>query len=65
VVGFADTGFVGADSFSTRNGEFQSGIGFGVRYATGIGPIRVDIATPIDDDAGEAFEFYIGIGQAF
>lgn len=65
VVGFADTGFVGRDNFGTENGEWHSGAGFGVRYVTGLGPIRLDIATPIDDDAGEDFEFYIGIGQAF
>lgn len=64
-VAFADTGFVGQDSWGTENGDWHSGAGFGVRYETGIGPIRVDIATPLDDDAGENFELYIGIGQAF
>lgn len=64
-VAFADTGFVGQDSWGTRNGDWHSGAGLGLRYDTGIGPIRVDIATPLDDDAGEDFELYIGIGQAF
>ena len=32
----------------------------------GIGPIRLDVATPLDgDDAGERVEVYIGIGQSF
>ncbi len=62
---FTDAGFVGADSFGASSGEFHAGAGFGVRYHTGIGPIRVDFGTPIGDDAGEGFEFYIGIGQAF
>jgi translocation and assembly module TamA len=65
VVGFADTGYVGRDSFDTGNGDWHSGAGFGVRYDTGIGPIRFDVATPLDGDAGEDYEFYIGIGQAF
>lgn len=65
VVAFSDAGFVGRDSFGSRNGEWHAGAGFGVRYNTGIGPIRFDIATPADSDAGESFEFYIGIGQAF
>jgi len=65
VVGFADTGFVGKDSWGTGNGDWHSGGGFGVRYDTGFGPIRVDVATPIGDDAGKDFELYIGIGQAF
>ncbi len=65
VVAFADTGFVGRDSWDTENGDWHSGAGLGARYNTGIGPIRVDVATPLDGDAGEDFELYIGIGQAF
>ncbi|MGK7653910.1 autotransporter assembly complex protein TamA [Roseovarius sp. B08] len=65
VVGFADTGFVGRDSFGGGDGDWHSGAGFGIRYDTGIGPIRLDVATPLDGDAGEDYEFYIGIGQAF
>ncbi|MFU1477880.1 autotransporter assembly complex protein TamA [Roseovarius sp. C7] len=65
VVGFADTGYVGRDSFGSGTGTWHSGAGLGLRYDTGIGPIRVDVATPLDDDAGEDFELYIGIGQAF
>ncbi|WP_317055306.1 autotransporter assembly complex protein TamA [Roseovarius rhodophyticola] len=65
VVAFADAGFVGSDSFISDSGEVHAGAGFGVRYDTGIGPIRLDIATPVDSDAGQQFEFYIGIGQAF
>ena len=64
-VAFADTGFVGQDSWGTENGDWHSGAGLGLRYDTGIGPIRVDLATPLDDDAGQDFELYIGIGQAF
>jgi translocation and assembly module TamA len=30
-----------------------------------VGPIRVDLATPLDGGAGQEFEIYIGIGQAF
>lgn len=65
VVGFADTGFVGQDALGQVNGDWHSGAGLGVRYDTGFGPIRVDVATPLDDDAGKDFELYIGIGQAF
>jgi translocation and assembly module TamA len=41
--------------------------GLGVRYFTGIGPLRLDVAVPINDRAGvdNAFEFYISLGQAF
>jgi translocation and assembly module TamA len=65
-VAFADTGFVGPDAFSTTNGEWHSGAGLGARYFTAVGPIRVDLAVPVDgEDAGSQLELYIGIGQAF
>jgi translocation and assembly module TamA len=65
-VAFADTGFVGEDALGTGSGQWHSGAGFGARYFTAVGPIRFDVATPIDgDDAGSQLELYIGIGQAF
>jgi translocation and assembly module TamA len=39
--------------------------GIGLRYNTGIGPIRVDIAGPVSGNTGDGVQFYIGIGQAF
>lgn len=66
VVGFYDTGFVGADEIPFEDGAWHSGAGIGLRYDTGIGPIRLDVATPTTgDNAGERIEVYIGIGQAF
>ena len=66
VVGFADAGYIGAEEFYDGSGTWHSGAGLGLRYATGIGPIRVDVAVPtsgpeVDDD----FQVYIGIGQSF
>ena len=38
----------------------------GFRYYTSIGPIRLDVAVPVNrQPGGDAFELYIGIGQAF
>jgi translocation and assembly module TamA len=66
VVGFVDTGFIGADDIPFENGAWHSGAGLGLRYNTGIGPIRLDLATPTSgNDAGKRLEVYIGIGQAF
>lgn len=66
VVGFYDTGFIGTDELPFENGEWHAGAGLGLRYNTGIGPIRLDVATPTTgDSAGERVEVYIGIGQAF
>lgn len=64
-VGFIDTGYIGEDARGSGAGDWHSGIGLGARYFTGVGPIRVDIATPLGSDAGSDIEFYIGIGQAF
>ncbi|MDT8326119.1 MAG: autotransporter assembly complex family protein [Roseovarius sp.] len=64
-VTFADTGYVAQDALGTGQGEWHSGAGIGGRYMTSVGPIRVDLATPLDSDAGKKFELYIGIGQAF
>lgn len=61
---FADAGYVSADSLGGGESDWQGGAGLGFRYYTPVGPIRVDLATPIDR-AGRRYELYIGIGQAF
>ena len=66
LVGFADWGYIGAEAFPDFSGESHAGAGLGVRYKTGIGPIRLDLATPIAGDTdGSSFYVYVGIGQAF
>lgn len=67
VVGFYDVGYIGEESYLGSNYESQAGAGIGVRYNTGIGPLRLDVAYPVSgaqpDDDG--IKLYIGIGQAF
>ena len=66
LVGFWDAGYIGQEQFYDGSGEWHSGAGLGVRYATGIGPIRVDVGVPTSGpDVNEDFQVYIGIGQAF
>jgi translocation and assembly module TamA len=66
VVGFYDIGFIGETSNPFGEGDWHAGAGLGIRYNIGIGPIRLDIATPTTGDrAGERVEVYIGIGQSF
>ncbi|AZQ66000.1 outer membrane protein assembly factor [Silicimonas algicola] len=66
VVPFVDWGYIGEESFADFSGESHAGAGLGVRYVTGIGPIRLDVATPIAGDTESAnFQIYVGIGQAF
>ena len=68
---FVDGGNV-SKNLSPFNGTLRFGVGAGVRYYTPIGPIRVDIAIPTQRRHGantvnpdDAFEIYIGLGQAF
>jgi translocation and assembly module TamA len=62
---FVDAGQVSAN-LNPLAGTLRFGTGAGVRYYTPIGPIRVDIALPIERRANDdAFEIYIGLGQAF
>lgn len=66
IVGFYDTGFVGASATPFEDGDWHAGAGIGLRYNTGIGPIRLDVATPASgNNIGERVEIYIGIGQSF
>ncbi len=66
IVGFYDYGYVSPGSTPLTGGNDHAGAGIGVRYATRIGPIRLDLATPVSGaDAGGSVQIYIGIGQSF
>ncbi|MDH6230821.1 translocation and assembly module TamA [Mesorhizobium soli] len=66
VVGFVDAGYVGGDSIPNFNDHLRVGVGGGLRYITGLGPIRLDAAVPLNRGPGDpTFGFYVGIGQAF
>jgi len=65
VVLFADAGQVSVDSLPF-SGSWQIGAGAGLRYYTSFGPIRLDLAFPVNPQPGSgSFEVYIGLGQAF
>lgn len=62
---FADGGSV-SESRDPFKGQFLTGVGTGMRYYTPIGALRVDVAVPTRRRANDdAFEIYVGIGQAF
>jgi translocation and assembly module TamA len=62
---FVDAGSVSENALP-GSGELAVGVGLGVRYFTPVGPLRVDIATPLDPSSGDSpVQLYIGIGQAF
>lgn len=65
IVPFVDAGQVNAGARPFK-GTVRVGYGLGLRYYTGIGPIRVDLAFPAKRTAGSgAFALYIGLGEAF
>jgi translocation and assembly module TamA len=62
---FVDAGQVSAEN-APFEGTLREGVGTGVRYYTPIGPIRVDVAVPLNKPpGGDSFELYLGLGQAF
>lgn len=66
IVPFLDGGMVYRDQVPHIIGDMDWGAGLGLRYYTPIGPVRLDVATPlrrIDDDP--PVQFYISIGQSF
>lgn len=65
-VGFVDAGVVGEDSYPDFSQQARVGAGLGLRYLTGLGPMRLDLAMPLNRQDGDpTLGFYIGIGQAF
>ena len=65
VVGFFDVGQVSVGGFNDASTDWHAGAGLGLRYATGFGPIRLDVATPVGGTTGKGVQVYVGIGQSF
>ncbi|MGQ4274568.1 autotransporter assembly complex protein TamA [Terrihabitans sp. B22-R8] len=66
VVPFVDAGTAFADTLPDFDEEVRFAAGLGLRYYTGIGPIRVDVAVPVNPGEGDPdYALYIGLGQAF
>ncbi|MGZ9098569.1 MAG: autotransporter assembly complex protein TamA [Brevundimonas sp.] len=64
-VAFVDAGAIGFQATPNLN-NLRYGAGVGVRYKLPFGPIRADIAFPLDRRDGDAdFQIYVSIGQAF
>lgn len=64
-VGFVDAGAIGFQETPNLT-NMRYGAGVGVRYKLPFGPVRADIAVPLNKREGDAaFQLYISIGQAF
>ncbi|MEO1573589.1 MAG: autotransporter assembly complex family protein [Pseudomonadota bacterium] len=53
---FADTG----SAFDSGSPDFKTGLGIGVRRLTPVGPLRIDLAAPLDLDRTVRLHFSIG-----
>lgn len=67
IVPFVEGGQVWDGSVPDSSGELRWAAGLGLRYHTAIGPVRVDIAMPINrrKNVDDAFQLYFSLGQAF
>ena len=66
VVPFFDAGNAFASTLPDFSETLYTAVGLGLRYFTSIGPIRLDIAAPLRQRAGNRpVAVYISIGQAF
>lgn len=64
-VAFVDAGAVGFDEAPDFS-NLRYAVGVGARYNLSFGPIRADIAFPLNKREGDAdFQIYVSIGQAF
>ncbi|MET0372399.1 MAG: autotransporter assembly complex family protein, partial [Sphingobium sp.] len=64
-VPFIDAGNI-STSFLPRFRDLRIGAGIGVRYHSNFGPIRVDVGTPLNPQAGDPrVAVYVSLGQAF
>ena len=65
LVAFADLGNAYSTVLPQASG-LKVGVGIGVRYLTPVGPLRLDVAAPLQRGPGDpAVAVYVGLGQAF
>jgi translocation and assembly module TamA len=66
IVPFFDAGDAYASNFPNFSAPLYKAVGIGLRYYTAIGPIRADVAFPLEKRAGTGpVAVYVSIGQAF
>jgi translocation and assembly module TamA len=66
-VGFYEIGNVYKNAYPDLMSKPLQSVGAGVRYHTPVGPIRFDVAVPLNPRPGidKGYQFYMSIGQSF
>ena len=65
IVPFVDAGQVSTGTVPKFD-ALKVGVGLGLRYYTSFGPVRIDVATPLNGGSNDPkVAFYVSIGQAF
>jgi translocation and assembly module TamA len=66
LVAFVDAGAAFDSEYPDFGESFRYGAGLGVRYFSPIGPLRFDVAVPLNKRSiDDRYEIYLSIGQAF
>ena len=65
IAGFADVGAIFRDEWLGGDSLDHAGVGIGAQYDTRFGPVRLDIATPVNSGDGGDLFFYLGFGHRF
>jgi len=68
ITAFLDGGAVTEEAwFDDTVDDFRWGAGLGLRYFTPVGPLRLDVAAPLNRRRGidDPWQFYVSLGQAF
>jgi len=66
-VPFLDAGRAYEESLPEPDEELFYGAGLGLRYYTDFGPLRLDVAVPLNPrtDVDSKYQVYVSIGQSF
>ena len=63
---FLDGGQVSLKSFDFPFDDLRYGAGFGVRYKSPVGPLRLDLGFPFRPPNGDPrWQIHVGVGAAF
>lgn len=64
---FVDGGNAYSSAFPDFAEEMRWGVGAGIRYFTPLGPLRIDVAVPVNarSELDHSFGVYVSFGQAF